>query len=143
MTEHLRMITLVFICEFWEVFKNTFFIKHLWGTTYFVFIFSESIRRGFKSVRTQFLSTESSITCNWQVQSWLNFPMLNLAFDVFLSTAFVKQLEILRFLQFKYQNVILLFALCFDTFFLYKNQIFFHHGNNNFLFWIYARTLQE
>ena len=69
--------------------------------------------------------------------------MLNLAFDVFLSTAFVKQIEILRFLQFKYQNVILLFALCFDTFFLYKNQIFFHHGNNNFLFWIYARTLQE
>ena len=28
---------LKFICEFWEVFQNTSFIRHLWETAYFMF----------------------------------------------------------------------------------------------------------
>ena len=60
--------------------------------------------------------------------------MLNMAFDVLLSTVFVKIL-IICFLQYKDYKNILLFALGFDMFFFYKNLIIaLHHGYNNFLF---------
>ena len=44
--------------------------------------------------------------------------MLNMAFDVVLSTAFVKLIGILRFLQYKdYKNI---FLLCFDMYVFIK-----------------------
>ena len=45
--------------------------------------------------------------------------MLNMAFDVVLSTAFVKLIGILRFLQYKdYKNIS--FLLCFDMYVFIK-----------------------
>ena len=46
--------------------------------------------------------------------------MLNMAFDVLVSTIFVKQIEILRFLQYKDYKNIPLFALRFDMYFFIK-----------------------
>ena len=46
--------------------------------------------------------------------------MLNMVFDVLLSTVFVKQIGILRFLQRKDYKNISLFALCFDMYLFMK-----------------------
>ena len=46
--------------------------------------------------------------------------MLNMAFDILLSTVFVKYIAIFRFLQYKDYKNILLFALCFDIYFFMK-----------------------
>ena len=46
--------------------------------------------------------------------------MLNMVFDVLLSTVFVKQIGILRFLQRKDYKNIFLFALCFDMYLFMK-----------------------
>ena len=48
------------------------------------------------------------------------FFMLNMAFDVLLSTVFVKGTGILRFLQYEDYKNILLFAMCFDMYFFIK-----------------------
>ena len=63
------------------------------------------------------------------------FCMLNMTFEVPLSTVFVKWIEILRSLQCKYSKNILLLALCFDMYFFHKNLIAAHHGDNSFVFW--------
>ena len=56
-----------------------------------------------------------------------------MAFDVLnLSTALVKEIRILRFLQYKDYKTILLFALCFEMYFFDKNLIVLHHGHKNF-----------
>ena len=48
------------------------------------------------------------------------FFMLNMEFNVLLSTAFVKWIGILRFLQCKEYKNILLYTLCFDMHFFVK-----------------------
>ena len=55
--------------------------------------------------------------------------MLNIAFDVFLGTVFVKEIGILHFLQYKDYKNILLFALCLDMYFFYYSVIVLHHGD--------------
>ena len=76
-------------------------------------------RREFESVRVQFLSTKSSITCNLPVQhdpSKSTIFMLNMAFDVLLSAVFVKYSKLGSFVS----SNIKLFALCFHMYFLLK-----------------------
>ena len=86
-------------------------------------------RRGFQNVQVQFLSGNISkklvllviylFNCN---SSKSTFFMLNMAFDVVLSTVFVKYIGILRFLQYKdYKNIFLVAQIaCFDMYFLKK-----------------------
>ena len=62
-------------------------------------------RTGFESVLVQFLSAETSITCNLPVQS-----RLNMAFDVLLSAVFVKYSKLESF----FSCNIKLFVLCFE-----------------------------
>ena len=68
-------------------------------------------QRGFESVLVQFLSAQTSITCNLPVQS-----RLNMAFDVLLSAVFVKYSKLESFVSCN----IKLFALCFDMYFFIK-----------------------
>ena len=78
-----------------------------------------------KRVRAQFLSAESSITCNLPVQhdsfkrTIFTIFLLNMSFEVLLSAVSCN---------------IKLFALCFDRYFFYQNLIILHHGDTNFLF---------
>ena len=48
-----------------------------------------------------------------------------MAFDVLLSTTFLKQIEILRFFHERLQEHP---AMCFDIHFFYKNLVVLHHG---------------
>ena len=57
------------------------------------------------------------------------FFMMNIAFDIFLSSVFVKEIWNLHFLQYKDYKNIFLFALYLDTYFFYYNVIVLHHGD--------------
>ena len=79
--------------------------------------------KGFESVQVQFLSVESSITCNLPVQSRFMKPtifMLNMAFDVLLSAVFAKDGKLESFVSCNVK----LFALCSDMYFFIKTLLF-------------------
>ena len=52
---------------------------------------------------------------------------MNIAFEVFCSTVFVKEIGNLHFLQYKDYKNIFLFALYLDMYFFYYNVIVLHH----------------
>ena len=93
-------------------------------------------RRGFESVRAQFLSVKSSVTCNLSVQSrFISVNFLHVEYGTwrfFLSTDFVNKLEF--FVPYNIKITRTFFFLLYLLFF-YKKLIILHHGDNNFLFW--------
>ena len=66
-------------------------------------------------MQVQFLSAESSITCNLPSKSTIF--MLNMAFDVLLRVVFVKYSKLQSFVS---RNIyIKIFALCFHMYFFF------------------------
>ena len=116
-------------CKFMKKKKKKLF--HTSSSIYFAFIFSEwititSFEEALKVCELNFfhkIQAKSSVTLFNYDPSNSIFFMLNMAFDFVLSTVFVNEMIILRFLKYQDYNDILLFGLPvgFDMYLFNKN----------------------
>ena len=118
-----------------QIYKKT--LSHILLHVFYLYFLRSNrdfFRRGFESVRPQFLSVESSIAIYLFNHDSSKSTIFILTFWICHLT-FFWMLSLPNKLESFVSCNINLFPLCFDMYFFYENLIIIHHGDNNFLFW--------